>query len=256
MQHRRSFLAGVGALAAGCARPAPALTVFAAASLQDALTAVGQAWAQAGGAPATFSFGASPALARQIAQGAPADLFVSADEAWMDWLADRRLIRAASRHDLLSNRLALIAPARSDLQLAIGPGMSLARALGEGRLAVADVTAVPAGRYARAALEALGVWPSVEHRLLPGESVRAALAYVARGEAPLGVVYATDAAAEPGVRLVGLFPADSHPPIRYPVALVAASRHRQAGALLDFLRGPRAMAIFRRHGFGAPPASG
>ncbi|MDO8297351.1 MAG: molybdate ABC transporter substrate-binding protein [Caulobacter sp.] len=253
MRDRRAFVAGAAAvLAAGQARAAGAVTVFAAASLQEALTEAGAAWTAGSGTPVRFSFGASSALARQIDQGAPADLFLSADEDWMDWLATRRRIVPASRRDLLSNRLVLIAPKGSRTTLRIAPGMPLARALGGGRLAVADPMAVPAGKYARAALTSLGVWTQAAGRLLPADNVRTALAWVARGEAPLGIVYATDAKAEPRVRVVGLFPAASHPPIRYPGAVIAASRNGGAPALLDFLQGSRAAAVFRRDGFGVP----
>lgn len=252
MLDRRGLILGAGALAAG--RPASAsgapVTVFAAASLQESLTEAGNLWSRRAGAPVRFSFGASSAIARQISQGAPADLFLSADREWMDWLAGRRLIVGASRRDLLSNTLVLIAPASSKVRLVVGRGMSLARALGSGRLAVADTRVAPAGRYAKAALTSLEVWSSVKDRLLPAESVRNALAYVARGEAPLGIVYATDARADPRVRVVGIFPAGSHPPIVYPAARVAASRHREAASLLGYLQGPSASAVFRRHGFG------
>jgi len=251
VRNRRVFLTGATALLTpATAWGAGVVTVFAAASLQESLTAAGAAWMAASGATARFSFGASSTLARQIDQGAPADVFFPADAEWMDWLARRGRIVVGSRRDLLSNRLVLIAPASSRTTLRIGFGMELARALGGRRLALADSTSVPAGRYARAALTALGVWDKVEGRLLPAENVRAAMAYVARGEAPLGIVYATDAMAEPRVRVVGVFPASSHPPIVYPAALVAASRNSRAGSLLGFLRGPRASTIFRRHGFG------
>lgn len=251
MRSRRVFLTGAAAaLAPGLARAARPLTVFAAASLQESLTAAGAAWTATSGTPMRFSFGASSAIARQIDQGAPADVFVSADEEWMDWLAARAGIAPATRRRLLSNQLVLIAPASSKSTLKIASGMPLAKALRGGRLAVADAAAAPAGRYARAALISLGAWTSVEGRLLPAENVRAALAYVARGEAPLGIVYATDARAEPKVRVVGVFPASSHPPIVYPGAVTARSRNGGAAAFLDFLRGPRASAIFRRHGFG------
>ncbi|MDP1631045.1 MAG: molybdate ABC transporter substrate-binding protein [Caulobacter sp.] len=252
MRDRRAFLVGAASLAAqACAPTGPGLTVFAAASLQEALTAAGGAWTADGRAPATLSFGASSAMARQIAEGAPADVFISADEDWMDWLAGRGRIVAASRRDLLSNQLVLIAPASASVALTIGPDMPLGQALGDGRLAMADPDAVPAGRYARAALTRLKVWPQVAGRLLPAENVRAALAYVARGEAPLGVVYATDALAEPAVRVVGRFPAWTHPPIVYPGAVVTGARDPAAGAFLNFLGGPRAMAVFRRYGFSA-----
>lgn len=252
MLGRRTLILGASTMAAGGAAVAATapVTVFAAASLQESLTEAGKLWSRGSGVPVRFSFGASSAIARQIAQGAPADLFLSADLEWMDWLAGKTLIVAASRRNLLSNDLVLIAPARSRTRLTVGRGMPLARALGTGRLAVADINAVPAGRYAKAALTSLGVWRSVEDRLLPAESVRAALAYVSRGEAPLGIVYATDARADPKVRIIGRFPAGSHPQIVYPAALVAASRHRGAATLLGFLQGADAAAVFRRHGFG------
>lgn len=251
MHSRRVVLAGAAAaLAPGFALAGQPLTVFAAASLQESLTAAGAAWTAQSGTPVRFSFGASSAIARQIDQGAPADVFLSADEEWMDWLAARGGIVPATRRRLLSNRLVLIAPAGSRTALKIAPGMPLARALRGGRLAVADTASVPAGRYARASLTSLGVWGSVEGRLLPAENVRGALAYVARGEAPLGIVYATDARAEPKVRVVGVFPASSHPPIVYPGAVAARSRNRTAASFLDFLQGPPASAIFKRYGFG------
>lgn len=250
MQTRRSFLAGAAALVPAATRAGGPLTVFAAASLQEALTAAGAAWTATSGSPVRFSFGASSAIARQIDQGAPADVFLSADEEWMDWLQARGGIVAATRRRLLSNRLVLIAPVSSRTTLRIGPGFALARGLGGGRLAMADPASVPAGRYARASLNRLGVWASVADRLLPAENVRAALAYVARGEASLGIVYATDAKAEPKVRVLGVFPDSSHPPIVYPGAVTAASRNGAAAGFLGFLQGPRASAIFRRHGFG------
>lgn len=252
MPGRREILLGAGMLLA-TSRTAWAqapLTVFAAASLQESLNAAGKAWTRSTGAPARFSFGASSAMARQLEQGAPADLFLSADLEWMDWAARRRLIVPASRRDLLSNSLVLIAPAGSRIAVRIGKGMPLARALGGGRLAVADTTAVPAGKYARAALTSLGVWAQVQDRLLPAENVRAALAYVSRGEAPLGIVYATDARADPKVRVVGTFPASGHAPIVYPGAVTASSRHPRAATFLGFLQGPEASAVFRRYGFG------
>lgn len=252
MTTRRVFLSGAAALLAptfaGAGEP---LTVFAAASLQESLMAAGAAFTARTGTPVRFSFGASSAMARQIDQGAPADVFLSADEEWMDWLAGKGGIVPATRRRLLSNQLVLIAPAGSKTRLTIGPGMLLARALGAGgRLAVADTAAVPAGKYARASLTRLGVWDSVEDRLLPGETVRAALAYVSRGEAPLGIVYATDARAEPKVRVVGVFPESSHPPIVYPGAVTAGSRNSGAASFLGFLQGARASAIFKRYGFG------
>ncbi|MGI8839567.1 MAG: molybdate ABC transporter substrate-binding protein [Caulobacteraceae bacterium] len=239
-------LAPAGAVAAP--QPRAAVTVFAAASLKNALDDVGAAFTAGSGTPVRFSYAASSAIARQIEQGAPADLYISADSAWMDYLATRRLIVAASRRNLLTNHLALIAPADSTVKLRIGRGMPLAQALGSGRLAVAGPE-VPAGRYARASLTALGVWESVEDKLAPAENVRAALAFVAQGATPLGIVYDTDAKVEPKVRIVGLFPDASHPKILYPAALVAASANPDGPAFLRFLEGRRAAAVFRKYGF-------
>jgi molybdate transport system substrate-binding protein len=187
-------------------------------------------------------------MARQIEAGAPADIFIAADTDWMDYLAGRRLIVLASRRNILGNRLVLIAPKSSRLTLRIAAGMPLAAALGGGRLAVGGPD-VPAGRYAQAALTALGVWDGVKAHLAQGENVRATLAFVARGEAPLGVVYATDAAIEPAVRVIGAFPATSHPPIVYPAALVAASRNPRARETLTALGGPGTRGVFQRYGF-------
>jgi molybdate transport system substrate-binding protein len=242
----------------GAARAEP-VVVFAAASLKEALDAAAAAW---GGAPA-ISYAASPALARQIEEGAPADVFVSADRDWMDHLDDAGLIDAATRRDLLGNRIVLIAAGRDAAPVELAPGLDLAGLLGpDGRLAMADVEAVPAGRYGRAALETLGLWDAVADRLAQAENVRAALAFVARGEAPLGVVYATDAGVEDAVSVVGTFPADSHPPIVYPIARVAGSTNPAAEDFLAFLEGEAAGAIFARFGFEvlpappAPPAGG
>jgi len=247
---RRTVLAGGLALVAGSALARQRETrIFAAASLQTALTRIAAGYPGPSG-PMQVSFGASSAMARQIVQGAPADLFISADAEWMDWLSARRLIVAGTRRNLLSNRLVLIAPKGSAVALKIAPGMPLARALGGGRLAIADPVAVPAGKYAKAALSKLGVWDSLAGRLAPAENVRAALAYVARGETPLGIVYATDAHAEPRVRVIGTFPASTHPRILYPAALVKAT---PAGrVVLDYLSGPRAMAVFAAEGFLNP----
>jgi len=251
--HRRGFLAGVLGLAAmaaaGGAQAADTVLVFAAASLKNALDEVGKAYDAARGTTTQFSYGASSALARQIEQGAPADLFISADTDWMDYVAGKRLIVTASRRNLLTNHLALIAPASSRVTLRIGRGMNLVGALGaEGRLAVAGPE-VPAGKYARASLAALGVLSSVGNRLASAENVRAARALVARGEAPLGSVYDTDAKAEPKVRIVGLLPDSSHPPIIYPAALTARTRNLGAAAFLSYLNSEAAAAIFRRNGF-------
>lgn len=230
--------------------------VFAAASLKEALDAAADAFARERGGPRpVLSYAASSALARQIEQGAPADLFVSADRDWMDHLERGGLLRAGTRATLASNRLVLIGPSAGPAQARrLAPGVALADALGPGgRLAVGDVAAVPAGRYAKAALEALGAWPSVAGRLAQAENVRVALTLVARGEAPLGVVYATDARAEPRVRIVDTFPEASHPPIVYPAAVVAASRSARAAAFLDWLRSPAGVAVFAAHGFAPVP---
>lgn len=257
MPHRRSFLATVlAALGLMLATPAAAqeaLTVFAAASLKNVMDEQGQAFQRAGGPPVRFSYAASSAIARQIEQGAPADIFVSADSDWMNYVEQRRLVRAGTRRDLLTNHLALIAPKDSRVRLAVGRGMPLARVLGAGRLAMA-APEVPAGKYGRAALTHLGVWKSVEGKVVSAENVRAALAYVSRGEAPLGIVYDTDAKADPGVRIVGLFPASSHPKIVYPAAVLAGSKHPEAGRFMAYLATPGARAIFQKHGFTVLPA--
>lgn len=225
--------------------------VLAAASLQEGLSEAADRWSALGHARPVLSFAGSSALARQIAAGAPADLFISADEEWMDYLAARKLLRPGSRTAFLSNRLVLIAPADSRLRLAIRRGFPIARALGTGRLAMADPAAVPAGKYGRAALTKLGVWPGVAGRIASAENVRAALALVERGEAPLGIVYATDAKASARVRIVGVFPTASHPPILYPMALLRTARNRDADAFRRFLLSPQGKAIFVRHGFAA-----
>ena len=230
---------------------AQTVTVFAAASLKDALDDAGRAYEARTGVKVRVSYAATSAIARQIEQGAPADIFISADSEWMDYLAQRRLIEPSSRRDLLGNRLVLIAPAGSKVALRIGRGMPLDRALGGGRLAVAGPQ-VPAGKYAREALAALGVWSTVAGRVVDAENVRTALQYVARGEAPLGVVYETDARVEPRVRIVGTFPAFTHPPIVYPAAVTASSRGSDAARFLAFLSGREALEVFRRYGFSAP----
>jgi molybdate transport system substrate-binding protein len=218
--------------------------VLAAASLQEAMSEAADAWTRGGHPAPVLSFAGSSALARQIEQGAPADLFVSADEEWMDTLDRQGLLRPDTRADLLGNRLVLIAPKGSTAQ-------SLAD-LGDGRLALADTDAVPAGKYAKAALENLGQWQGVADRIAPAENVRAALVLVERGEAPLGIVYATDAMASEKVRVVLTFPAESHPPIRYPIAILATSSDPDAAAFLAFLASPEARRIFARHGFQEP----
>lgn len=234
------------------------ITVFAAASMKNALDDVNAAFAKTGNARVTASYAASSALAKQIEQGAPADVFVSADLKWMDYLAERKLIKPDTRVTLLGNRLVLIAPKASRLdRVAIGPGFDLAGLAGDGRIAVADVRAVPAGLYAKAALEKLGAWKAAEPKLAQAENVRATLAFVARGETPLGIVYETDARIEPKVKIVGTFPADAYPPITYPVAASASSTKSSVSKYLGFLRGKQARDIFERYGFSvlAAPAS-
>src|SRR5688572_17413163 len=223
-------------------RPAAGPVVLAASSLQGALEEVGEEWTTEGHVAPLLSFAASSALARQVEQGAPADLFVSADEEWMDTLAGQDLLRAGSRTDLLGNRLVLVTRK--------GGTVRRLADLGDGRLALADPAAVPAGKYARAALEALGQWQAVEGKVVPAENVRAALALVERGEAALGIVYATDALAADGVEVVETFPETSHPPIRYPAVVLAASRHPDAAGFRAFLASDEAWRIFARHGFG------
>ncbi len=234
--------------------PAPALAqrgplVLAAASMQDALEAAADAYARGGRPRPVLSFAASSALARQIAAGAPADLFVSADEPWMDDLEKRGLLARGTRATLAGNRLVLVAPAISRVRVDLRPGVDLARVLGSGRLAMADPDAVPAGRYGQAALTRLGAWRGVEGRVARAENVRAALALVERGAAPLGIVYATDARASRGVRVVGVFPAASHPPIRYPIARLARSRDVGSELFRRFLLGRSGQSILRKFGF-------
>jgi molybdate transport system substrate-binding protein len=250
---RRLWLGIVAALALAPIAAAPQaartpLTVFAAASLKNALDEVGGAYTASGGPPVRFSYAASSAIARQIEQGAPVDVFVSADSDWMDYLQKKDLVVAGSRRDVLTNHLVLIAPADSTVRLKIAANMPIAAALGSGRLAIAGPE-VPAGKYGRAALTSLGVFDAVRDRLAPAENVRAALAFVAQGAAPLGVVYDTDALVEPKVRVVGAFPDASHPRIVYPAAVVAASRHPDATAFLHYLSSPKARAVFKKYGF-------
>lgn len=234
------------------ARAADAPLVLAAASLQESLSAVASAWTARGHPRPVLSFAGSSALARQIEAGGPADISISADAPWMDHLETRGAIREGSRRVLLGNRLVLVAPLTSKAKLRIGEGFPLARALGDRRLAMAEPETVPAGRYGRAALITLGVWRDVEPKVARAENVRAALALVERGEAPFGIVYATDAKASAKVRVVGVFPEASHPPIRYPAALVKTSANPEAAAFLGFLASREARAIFARYGFSAP----
>lgn len=243
------FLCAAPALAQGGRGP----VVLAAASLQESLNAAADTWAAQGHPRPVLSFAASSALARQIENGAPADLFLSADEEWMDHVvkAPGGRIKSGTRIGLLTNSLALIAPAQSKVRLNIAPGFPLAAALGpNGRLAMGQVASVPAGKYGREALIALRVWPSVEGRVAGADSVRSAMALVSRGEAPLGIVYATDARADKKVRVVGIFPANSHKPIVYPLARLSASTNPDADGFRRFLASAQGKAIFRAYGFG------
>lgn len=236
---------------APAARAEAPLTVFAAASLKESLDEAARTFEAATGQPVRVSYAASSALARQIERGAPADVFLSADLDWMDELQDKGLVDASTRSGLLGNTLVLVAPAGSRAEpLSLRPGLDLAPLLGaRGRIALGMVDSVPAGKYARAGFESLGLWDALAPRVAGVESVRAALMLVARGETPLGVVYGSDARAEPRVRVLATFPAGSHPEIVYPVARVAASRHPHAAAFVAWLHGADARAIFIRHGF-------
>lgn len=262
---RRRLLGGVLGILACVAAPADALRaqdqpvlVFAAASLKNALDGAIDAFTRESGVNVTASYAASSALARQIEQGAPAAMLISADLDWMDYLQERGLIDPMSRSNLLGNAIVLVAPRDSTIgEVTLRPGLDLAALLGDGRLAVGEVKSVPAGKYAKAALERLGAWEGVADRLAQAENVRAALALVSRGEAPLGIVYQTDAAADPAARIVATFPADSHPPIIYPIALTKGAPE-PAAAFLAFLRSaPTARAAFTREGFAVlgPPSS-
>lgn len=225
------------------------VVVFAAASLKNAIDRIAKDWEAKTGNKATSSFAASSALAKQIEAGAPADIFISADLKWMDWSAERKLINDASRKTLLGNTLVLIAPKDSTATIKIEKGFKLAEALGDGRLAMGEPSSVPAGIYGKAGLTSLGVWDAVSSKVAGAENVRVALAYVARGETPLGIVYGTDAKSDPQVKVVDTFPADSHEPIVYPAALTAASSNDAAKAFLDYLSSAEAAAIFQGQGF-------
>ncbi len=241
-----SFGLWLGSVAAAHAAD---LTVFAAASLKESLDEQAKRFAARGGDKVVIAYGASNALAKQIESAAPADIFISADVDWMDYVAARGLLLPNSRVDLLRNALVLIAPRGSAASLTIGPRFALAAELGTQKLAMGNPDSVPAGKYGKAALERLGVWSSVEKSVARTENVRAALALVSRGEAPLGIVYATDAKADKGVRIVDAFPANSHPPIVYPAAILASTKSPAAQPFLDYLRGPAARAVWEQYGF-------
>jgi len=225
------------------------ITVFAAASMKNALDDVNVAFTNKTGVKVTASYAASSALMKQIEQGAPADVFVSADLDWMDYGSQKKLIKEETRLNLLGNRMVLIAPSDSNLaNVVIAPGFDLAKLAGDGRIATGDVSAVPVGKYAKAALEKLGSWSAVSSKMAMTESVRAALMLVARGEVPVGIVYETDAKVEPRIKVIGVFPEDSHPPVTYPVAATVNAKP-DAAPYLDFLRSSAAKAIFEKYGF-------
>ncbi len=257
------LLAATGGIAAllGASMPMAlaeeTVTVFAAASLKNALDDVNGACEADVGEKATISYAASSALAKQIEEGAPADVFISADLDWMKYLDDKQLVKKDTETQLLGNSIVLVAPADSSATTEIVPNFDIAKLLGDGRLAMANVDAVPAGKYGKAALEKLGVWASVESKVAQAENVRAALALVSTGEAPLGIVYKTDAAADKKVKIIGTFPADSHKPIVYPVAQTAASKDDDTPAFLKCLLSAKAKALFEDQGFTVlvPPAS-
>jgi molybdate transport system substrate-binding protein len=254
MFSRRSFVAAVTTFGGSVFAPTvfaedTELVIFAASSLKTALDKVAAAWTLDTKKETSLSYAASSALARQIESGAPADVFMSADTDWMSYLTDKKLVAAEGVVNLLGNEIVLIAPKQSTTEIKLEQGLNLAAVLGNGKLAMADVKAVPAGKYGKAALESLGAWTDVEPQVAQAENVRAALKLVATGEAPLGIVYATDARAEPSVKIIASFPASSHPPIIYPVAAVASSGSADAKAFVAFLRSPEALDIFKAEGF-------
>lgn len=264
MKRRHLLRAALSALALTFALPLTSplkaqeqpIVVFAAASMKNALDEVAAEWTKTNKLDVKISYAASSALAKQLENGAPADIFVSADLRWMDHVEGKKLVRAGTRQSLLGNTLVLIARKDGKFKdVKIGQNFDLAGMLGNDRLAVGQVDSVPAGRYAKAALEKLGIYKSVEPKLAQAENVRVALAYVARGEAPLGIVYGTDAASEPQVMVAGTFPDGSYPPIVYPVALMESSKNPNATKFLKSLSTPSAQAIFRKHGFSVLAAA-
>lgn len=260
MHSRRNVIAALATclmLPFSKAKAGEKVMVFAATSLKTSLDAVSAAWNAESGNEATISYAASSALAKQIEEGAPADIFISADLDWMNYLIEKNLVAPGNAVNLLGNEIVLIAPQDSKLETKIETNFPLAALLGDGKLAMADVKAVPAGKYGKAALERLGVWVAVEKKVAQAENVRAALKLVATGEAALGIVYATDARAEPAVKIIATFPAATHKPIIYPLAQVAAMKSGQAAAFVKFLQSESARAIFSAQGFTVltPPAT-
>ena len=261
---RRSLFGLVGLLAAALLSTGPLATpsraqssdvvVFAAASMKNALDAINAQWEKETGKKAAISYASSSALAKQIESGAPAQVFISADLAWMDYVANRNLIKADTRSNLLGNRIVLIAP--KDKAKRIKPGFDLAKLLGDERLAMGNVDAVPAGKYGKAALEGLGVWDSVSGKVAQAENVRAALLLVSRAEAAAGIVYQTDAAADPNVAILYTFPEDTHPPVIYPAALTADAKSPDAAAFLAYMKSDKAKPLFEAQGFTVLGPSG
>ena len=244
-----AMFAVLGSLLAAQPALGATVTVFAAASLKESLDEAAKQFEAKTGHKIVISYAASSALAKQVEAGAPAQLFISADLDWMDYLDTRKLIAPNTRVSLLGNQLVLVAPAAASSNLKIGPGFGLAAALGTDKLAMANPDAVPAGKYGKSALEALGVWSSVEKQVARAESVRAALALVSRGEAPFGIVYRTDALADKGVKVVDTFPANTHAPIVYPFALTRSARSPEAAEFLQFLSAPSTRPIWEKYGF-------
>jgi molybdate transport system substrate-binding protein len=256
MFSRRSIISSCAAIILAFASLTPAasadeakLTIFAAASLKTALDKVSEVWAAETKKDTSISYAASSALAKQIESGAPADIFISADTQWMSYLMDRKLIATDSVINLLGNEIVLIAPADSKIESKLDKGVDLAALVGDGKLAMADVKAVPAGRYGKAALESLGAWTGVEAKVAQAENVRAALKLVSTREATLGIVYVTDAHADTSVKVIATFPASSHPPIVYPTGVVTGSKNPDAMTFVTFLRSPKAIALFKAEGF-------
>lgn len=254
---RRGRMAAVAALAAALATAAPAsaqeIRVLAAASLSNVLDRLCATWVAKGEPRCVAVYAASSALARQIENGAPGDVFISADEPWMRHVVDKKVVKVESQRALATNLLVIIAPADSKVALTPGPGFPILAALGDGRLSLADPDVVPAGRYAKAALTHFGVWELVSGRIARAENVRDAMAFVARGAAPLGIVYSTDAKVEPKVRIVSAFPAGSHAPVVYPMAVTSNARSPRVGAFLDFLMSAESQRTLAEAGFGPPP---
>ena len=227
------------------------VTVFAAASLTDAMNSIGAAWQKAGRPAARFSYGASSTLARQIAEGAPANVFASADEQWMDYLQKKALLAAGTRVDLLTNRLVLVVPQNGPDRVNLSPGFDLAKLLGpNGRLATGDPAHVPVGIYAEQALKKLGVWDYAQQHLAPAADVRSALLLVERGEVPAGIVYSTDAAVAKGLKIAAVFPENTHDPISYPFAILKGADTKEARSFMSYLQGPAARSVFEKYGFG------